>query len=152
VTTPFEPAEPPAEPPPPVWLDPLLKWLGLAVAVWGGALLALLGAFLTPLRWGTVLIPVAIVLVVAGNILLIRWTHDVTGSVWASFVPGLVWLIVTLVLSSRTNEGDLVLTSNNWVATACLLAGPVAIGVTGYRLINPRRPSTRPHIRLGPPP
>ena len=133
--TPVEPT--PTEPP--AWLGPVIRWFGLAVAIWGAVLLAWFGAFLTPLRWDTILIPVSVILAIAGNVLLVRFTHDVTGHALLSLLPGLVWLILTLVMSDRTTEGDLVLAQNNWVATVYLFAGSISIGFAFYRLINPRR-------------
>jgi hypothetical protein len=117
----------------------LVRYGGLAAGIWGGVILAAAGAFLTPLRFDGVLIPVSILLVIAGNVLLVRYTYDATGNKWLSLIPGGVWLALTLVMSNRTNEGDLVLAQNNWVATVYLFAGSISIGVTAYRMINPRR-------------
>jgi hypothetical protein len=129
-----------APPPQPDWPSEfLLKVGGIAVACWGAVLLALVCAFLTPYRVGSVLVPVSVVLVVAGLITLIRFAHEVTGNVWLSLTPGAVWLLLSLVLSARTSEGDLVLIEQNWVATVYMLAGAVTIGVTAYRLFAPRR-------------
>ena len=50
-----------------------------------------------------------------------------------------LWLVLSLVLSGRTSEGDLVLISTNWVATVYLLVGSVTIGVLAFRMIVPRR-------------
>jgi hypothetical protein len=97
--------------------------------------LAIVCAFYTPLRVGTVLVPVSLVLVVVGLAGILRFTHWVTGRPAVSLIPGAVWLVVSLVLSARTTEGDLVLISSNWVATAYLIAGCVTIGVMGYRMI-----------------
>ncbi len=128
--------------PPPVPKRSSETWLkiaGIVVASWGAVLLALVCAFLTPYRIGDVLIPVSVVLVVAGLVTLIRFAHEVTGHVWLSLIPGAVWLLLSLVMSARTNEGDLVLIDQNWVATVYMLAGTVTIGVTAYRLFAPRR-------------
>ena len=105
-------------------------------------LLAAVGALYTPFRIGNVLLPLSVVIVVAGMILLVRFTYDVTEHKWVSLVPGLVWLALTLVVSSRRTEGDLVLAQSNWVATVYLFAGSITLGVMGYRLfLPPRRPS-----------
>ena len=136
MTTPADPPpRPPAEPPPSLGL----RVAGVAVGGLGAFLLAMTGAFLTPYRIGSVLIPLSLVLVVAGLAILTRFAHSVTDHVGLSLIPGAVWLIFSLILSSRTAEGDLVLVQQNWVATGYLLVGSVTIGVLAYRMIVPRR-------------
>jgi hypothetical protein len=120
--------------PAPVWL----RLAGLAVACAGGLLLALVGGFLTPLRFGSYEVPVSLVLVVGGLVIILRFAHAVTDHVGLALIPGLVWLLVSLVLSVRTTEGDLVLLQG-WVATLYLLLGSVTIGVVVYRMILPPR-------------
>ena len=121
----------------------LVRAGGLMVACWGAVLLAAVGAFLTPYRIGSVLVPISVVLVVVGILGLTQFAHEVTGHTWLSLIPGLIWLIISFGWSSRTSEGDLVLIEQNWVATVYLLAGSVTIGIAAYRMIVPRR-------RLGP--
>jgi hypothetical protein len=128
--------------PPPVPKRSSETWLkigGTVVAAWGAALLAVVCAFLTPYRIGGVLVPVSVVLVVAGLVTLIRFAHEVTGNNWLSLVPGAVWLLLSLAMSARTSEGDLVLIEQNWLASVYMLAGSVTVGVTAYRLFAPRR-------------
>lgn len=136
--------EPPAE------KDPLwLRLTGLAVACLAGLLVALIGAFLTPFRIGSILIPVSLLLVVAGLTVVIRFAHAVTDHVGLSLLPGLAWLVLSLVFSTRTTEGDLVLLASNWVATVYLLVGSVTIGVLAFRMIVPRSRGPRsPSIGL----
>jgi hypothetical protein len=110
--------------------------------------LALLGAFWTPLRIGTVLIPISLVLVAAGNWVLVRLAHRATGALGLSLVPALAWLVVTLVLAQKTTEGDLVLAGNNWVANAYIIVGSLAAAFAAYRVMNPGRP--RHPRRVGP--
>ncbi len=112
----------------------------VAVACWGAVLVALLGAFLTPYRLGGILIPVSLVVVVAGLVAVTRFAYVATEHAGLSLVPGVLWLIVSLVLSARTTEGDLVLTQQNWVANVYLLVGSITLGVLGYRMVMPRRP------------
>ena len=123
--------------------DLLVKAGGLVVACWGAVLLAAVGAFLTPYRIGSVLVPISVVLVVTGILGLTQFAHEVTGHTWLSLIPGLIWLLISFGWSARTNEGDLVLVEQNWVATVYLLAGAVTIGVAAYRMIVPsRRPGS----------
>jgi hypothetical protein len=117
----------------------LIRAGGLVVACWGAVLLAALGAFLTPFRIGSVLVPISVVLVVTGLFALTQFAYDVTGHNWLSLVPGVIWLLISFGWSSRSNEGDLVLVEQNWVASVYLLAGAITIGVTAYRIIVPPR-------------
>ena len=118
----------------------LITVAGMVVAVWGAFVFALIGAFLTPYRVDGVLVPIAVVIALVANFVLVRFTYYVTGNkLLLSLVPGIVWLVVTVVLGSgKTTEGDLVLAGNNWVATVYLVAGPIAVGFAAYRLITPR--------------
>jgi hypothetical protein len=127
--------EPVPEPPAPLWL----KAAGTAVACLGGLLLGLAGAFLTPFRVGSVLVPVSLPLAVGGLAALVWFTYTVTEHVGLSLLPGGVWLVVSLVLSVRTDEGDLVLINQNWVASAYLLLGSVTVAAVAYALILRRR-------------
>ena len=128
--------------------DALVRVAGAVVAIWGGVLLAFTGAFLTPFRIGTVLVPVAIVLAVAGNAVLIWFAYDVTGNKFLGLLPGLVWLAWSFVFADRTKEGDLVLVQGNWVATVYLFAGSATIAVAAYRMLVPRRHQPPPSTVL----
>ncbi len=119
-------------------LDGLLRGLGVLIGAWGGVMLAFVGAFLTPFRIGAALVPVAIVLAVAGNWLLVWFAYEVTGHRFLALLPGLAWLAMSFVFADRTTEGDLVLAQSNWVATVYLFAGSATIAVAAYRLL--RRP------------
>jgi hypothetical protein len=145
VSAPSELSSPVDAPPPaperdgPAWLDPAVRWAGAAVAVWGGAVLGAFGAFATAYRVGTVLVPVALLFAVFGNAVLIRFAHRVTGRRFLALLPGLVWITLSFVASSRTTEGDLVLYQSNWVATVYLLAGSATVGLMAYRMLIPPR-------------
>jgi hypothetical protein len=129
----------PAGPPEPAGPDPVwVRPVGLLVACLGALLVAVLCAFLTPFRIGSFLVPISLVLVVAGLTAVTRFAHAVTDHAGLSLIPGGLWLALSLVLSARTTEGDLVLISTNWVATVYLLVGSVTIGVLGYRMITAR--------------
>jgi hypothetical protein len=119
--------------------EPWLKAGGLLVGCGGAVLLAIVGAFLTPFRIGGVLVPVSLPLVVAGLVGLLWFTRTTTDHVGLSLLPGVVWLLLSLVMSSTTAEGDVVLAQNNWVAIVYLLLGAVTIGVMAYRMVLPRR-------------
>jgi hypothetical protein len=118
-------------------MDLAIRAAGALVALWGAVLLGLIGAFLTPLRFGGTLIPVSVLLVIVGNAALIWFAYRVTESKLLGLLPGIVWLAVTMLGVERTTEGDLVLT--NWVATLYLYAGAITVAVAAYRMILPRR-------------
>jgi hypothetical protein len=107
---------------------------GVVVSLWAAVLLAVAGAFLTPLRIGTVLAPVSLVLGIGGNIVIIWFAYRVTRHRYLALLPGLVWLALTIVAAGTTTERDLVLYTGNWVAVAYLYSGCATIGVAGYRL------------------
>jgi hypothetical protein len=99
-------------------------------------LLALWGAFLVPFRVGGTLVPVSLVIAVVGNVLVGRAGARVAGSTGA-VVPGLLWVAVTLVLSSRRAEGDVVVPGDA-VGLAFLLTGALASAVAyGAAVLRP---------------
>jgi hypothetical protein len=112
---------------------------GVVVACVGALALAIVGAFLTPFRIGGILVPIALPLVVGGLAGLQWFAHAITRNLGLSLLPGLIWLVLSLVLSAPTSEGDIVLYQQNWVAVVYLLVGSVTIGVVAYRQIIPRR-------------
>ena len=69
-------------------------WAVVAVAV--AAWLALVEAFWLPLRAGAVPIPLSVLAAVAGNLLLVRLAHRLSGSRAVAVLPGVVWLVVAL--------------------------------------------------------
>jgi hypothetical protein len=119
-------------------LEIALRTAGALVAVWGGALLGIYATFMTPFRIGTVLIPVALVLAIGGNAVLIWFGFFTTRNKFLALLPGLAWAAFAFLGAGRTNEGDILLTSNNWVATTYLFAGSITIAVAAYRLIVPK--------------
>jgi hypothetical protein len=125
-------------------LDVLLRIAGAVVAVWGGVLLGTYATFLTAYRIGTVLVPVSLVLAVAGNLALIWFAYLTTGNKWLALLPGLVWAALSFVGATRTSEGDLVLYQSNWVGTVYLFAGSITVAVAAYRLIVPKPPPITP--------
>jgi len=132
-------AEPDLKPPQPRsvprWLDLTGRILGFVIALLLAAVSAAYEAFLSPLSWGSTRLPVSLLAAVVGNIALVYFTYVVTGRRLATVGPALVWVVVMLVAASRSSEGDLVLTENNWVGIGTMLVGSIAFAVAGYRLI-----------------
>ena len=110
--------------------------VGFVVALLLAALSALFEALLTPLYWGETRFPLALPLAVLGNAALAWFTVTVTGRRLAAAGPAVVWTALMVVASSRTTEGDLVLTGNNWVGVATMLVGTVTFGVAGFLLVR----------------
>jgi hypothetical protein len=118
------------------FLDRAIRAVGLLVAVGLAGASALYEAFLAGLRWNQVRVPVALVLAIAANLLLIWFTRYVTGRAVLVAVPAVVWVAIMIIGSQRTAEGDLVLTESNWVGLTTLLAGSLVYALGGYWLIT----------------
>jgi hypothetical protein len=119
-----------------------LSVVGTVVAVALAAVSAVWEAFLTPLavHWTSgghahsVRVPVALAGAVAGNAALAWFTREVTGKVLSVLAPFAGWTVPMLAAASRTHEGDLVLTSGNWVGLATMFAGAMTFAITAYWL------------------
>ncbi|HET6211558.1 MAG TPA: hypothetical protein VFE14_01665 [Micromonosporaceae bacterium] len=118
--------------------DIALRVVGALVGLAAGALTAVWEAFLTPLYFGTVRLPLAPVLALGTGVALVWFTHEVTGHRLVALLPGLVWTGLMLVAAGRTTEGDIVLAGNNWVALTTVFAGVVGYVIGAYRMFNPR--------------
>jgi hypothetical protein len=74
----------------------------------GAVELAVLECFLVPLRVGRVPLPVAVLLAIAGNLLLPRLGVAATGRKVMALAPPVLWLLVVFVFAAPRPEGDLV--------------------------------------------
>jgi len=104
----------------------------LAVRVAAGVLislfsvwLAVVEAFLVPLRVGTVPLPVSVLLVVAGNVGLTKLAVRLTGSIVCGLLQPVLWLFVVIILSLPRPEGDLIV-PGTVTGLVFLFAGAVA--------------------------
>ncbi|HEV7898151.1 MAG TPA: hypothetical protein VGP31_09945 [Planosporangium sp.] len=139
------------EPAPSIGSGWWLPWVGMVVAVALAAVSAVWEAFLTPLAWHWtsgghghfVRVPVALLCAVAGNAALAWFTRTVTGKMLAVLAPFIAWTVPMVLAAGRTREGDLVLTSNNWVGLTTMFAGALSFAVTVYWLTirSLRRPA-----------
>lgn len=102
--------------------------------------LAVVEAFLVPLRIGSLPFPLSVVLAVAGNVLLTRLAARQTGSIVAAGLQPVLWLLTVLVLSLPRPEGD-VIVAGTIIGLVFLFAGSVA-GAYGVASEITRR--TRP--------
>ncbi len=121
------------------WLDRSLRTAGFVVALAMAFLVALYGAFLTPFRIGTTLVPIALLIAAGGIVGVVWFTYQVTNHRVLAMLPCVVWVAASFPAAIRTHDGDLILTSDNWVASSYLLVGPAAIAVCAYRLFRPGR-------------
>jgi hypothetical protein len=97
---------------------------GVLVSLFSVAL-AVVGAFLVPLRVGTVPLPVCVLLCVAGNVVLTKLAVRQTGSVVVGVLQPALWLLVIVVLSLPRAEGDLIVPGSA-TGLVFLFAGAVA--------------------------
>jgi hypothetical protein len=74
----------------------------------GAIELSVLECFLVPLRVGRVPLPVALLLAIAGNLLLPRLGVAATGRKAMAVAPPVLWLLVVFVFAAPRPEGDLV--------------------------------------------
>jgi hypothetical protein len=118
------------------------SWLGWVVVLGLAFASSVWEAFLTPLavQWTSgghthfVRLPVALVGAVAGNAALTWFTREMTGRVLTVLAPFAVWTVPMLLASTRTREGDLILTSGNWVSLGTMFAGGLTFAVAAYWL------------------
>jgi hypothetical protein len=125
----------------------LLRAGGLVVALPLGFVLGVWDIFLGPLYAGSVPLPVAPVLAVAGNLGLIWFTRTVTGSRRLALLPGMFWFAAMLIGANRTHEGDALIPGNEWMGLLSLLLVAATWGLSAYRLMLPD-----PDQRAGRPP
>ena len=112
---------------------------GGLVAVVVAAWFAVLEVLWLPLRIGGFAVPVSIPVAVAVNLLLVTWTHRLTGSRLAAVLPAVVWLVVVLPASQRRPEGDLLILGNTR-GLVFLLCGVLAAAVALGRVLGTPRP------------
>jgi hypothetical protein len=120
----------------------LLGWAVAAVAA--AAWLAVLEVLWLPLRAGTVLVPLSVLVAVLGNVVVVEAVHLLSGSRTVAVLPALTWLVVALAAASRRPEGDLLVLAGNQdlgvLGLVFLLAGLLAAAVAvGRVLARPRR-------------
>jgi hypothetical protein len=112
--------------PAPARRDPLAVRVAAGVLVSVFAVgLALVEAFLVPLRVGTVPLPICVLLAVAGNVVLTKLAVRQTGSIVCGLLQPVLWLVVIVVLSVPRAEGDLIVPGSA-TGLVFLFAGAVA--------------------------
>ncbi|MDG6104895.1 hypothetical protein Daura_04895 [Dactylosporangium aurantiacum] len=123
-------------------LDIAITVGGLLLAVLLAVALAVVEAFLAPLRVsdlgfsapgkGNMRIPLALVLAVVTNPMLGWFAVTTSGRRFAALLPAGAWCVVWILAAGRTTEGDLLITSDNWVGLLTLFTGPLAFAIGFY--------------------
>ena len=126
-----EPAGVPALAAPPPAADRALRILAVVVGTAAAVLVALAGGFLVPLRIGSTAAPICLLVAVLGNVAALRYTYRVSGWKAAMTAPALAWLITTMPLTIRRDEGDLIITGTA-TGFALLVLGSLALAGTAY--------------------
>jgi hypothetical protein len=118
---------------------------GLLACALGAVLAATITTLLTPLYWGSTVVPLAIALAVVANVVFPVLVRGLGLSPLAAALPFGLWLITVLVLASSRPEGDVLLPAGKGgqqaVTYGMLLAGALAGGVTIARLMVNSVPS-----------
>ncbi len=124
--------------PEPAWAERAYKIAGTVVGIGLGAMSALLEVMASPMHMTLghtlVRVPLATLFAIVGNIALVWGTKLVTGKASLALLPGFAWFLVMLAASTRTSEGDLLITSDNWVGLTAILCGAAAWVGSGYVL------------------
>jgi hypothetical protein len=137
----------PAAPRPPSRSSELaLRITGGVVSVLATLITGVLEVLLAPLRVGGVLIGVAAVVAVLANAAIGWFAVATVGRRWAVGPPWAIWTALMFFAAGvRTEEGDQLLSGDNWVGLVMILLGSLTFALHAYRLIlrgdAPRRPS-----------
>jgi hypothetical protein len=124
-----------------VAVDGVWRFLGGLLSVLMALLTGLLELYFAPLRVGGVLIGISVLLAVSCNVGLAWFATRTVGARWAVVLPWVPWTALMFIAAGvRTDEGDQLLSSDNWVGMVLILVGSVAFAGFAYRQI------------LGPPP
>jgi hypothetical protein len=111
------------------------------------ALAGLLELFLVPLYAGKIVVPIAVLLAVGGNIALPLLGRSLVGGTAGAVLPFLTWLAVVIVVGMVPRpEGDVVLPGGGalvWVSYGVLLGGTIA-GTVTIVLASGRLPDAPP--------
>jgi hypothetical protein len=121
-------------------------WVGVALLAASAALAGLLEVLLVPLYVGSVILPVAVLFAVVGNVALPRLARVLVPRTLAAGAPFGAWLLVVVLFGVVTRpEGDVILpgspSSVEFVTYGVLLGGTLAGTVTLVMLAPP--PATR---------
>jgi hypothetical protein len=125
-------------------LELLIRVGGVLVAVVAAVLTGFLEIFMSTLRIGGVPIGVAVPAAVLANLAICWFAVATVGRRWALAPPWVAWTLVMFFAAGlRSNEGDYLISGNNWVAQVMILAGSLAFAGYTYRTILKGSPVTK---------
>ncbi len=111
-------------------------------------LLGTLEVFLIPFYVGSVLVPVAVVLAIAGNLVLPRWAYAAVPSGGVAALPFVAWLLPVLALPLYPRaDGDVLVLgggAQQWTFYGTVLLGCAAGFASILQLTGPARPNADP--------
>jgi hypothetical protein len=120
-------------------LDLTFRVAGVVITILATIFSGLLEIFLSTLRIGGVLTGVSIPLAVVTNVAIAWFAVTSTGRRWALGPPWALWTLMMLAAAGiRTNEGDYLLSGDNWIALVMILVGSLTFAVFSYRMILKR--------------
>jgi hypothetical protein len=112
----------------------MLEIAGLVLCCATAVLAGIIAVLLTPLYWGSALVPLAVVLAAISNVVLPMLALRLGRSGLAAALPFGAWLITVIVLSMTRPEGDVLLptgpAAQYLVTYGVVLAGGVAGALT----------------------
>jgi hypothetical protein len=121
-------------------LDHAIRAAGVVISLLATILSAALELFLTPLRFGGVPVGLSILLAAVGNPAIAWFAVTTTERRWAVGPPWALWTLLMLAAAGlRTNEGDYLVGSNDWIALVTILVGSLAFALYAYRMILGRK-------------
>lgn len=129
------PPAPPAPDGPRRLLDVALRVAGGVVAVVAAVATGALELILSTVRVAGHLIGVSVAVAVLANLALAWFAHAAVGSRWAVALPATPWFVLMSAAAVRTREGDLLLSGDNWVGLAMIVAGAMTFAVMGFRQV-----------------
>ena len=122
-----------------------LEIAGVVLCCATAALAGIISVLLTPLYWGSTLVPLAVLLAAISNVVLPVLALALGRSGLAAALPFGAWLITVIVLGITRPEGDVLLPGGKggqlWVTYGMVLAGGVAGALTlmvrGFAVARP---------------
>ncbi|SDX98528.1 hypothetical protein SAMN05444365_101293 [Micromonospora pattaloongensis] len=117
-----------------------LRVLGGVISVVAAVLTAALEVLFATVRIGGALIGVSVLMAVVGNLALSWFAQRAVGARWALALPSIAWFAAMVVAAGGTTEGDVLLSSRNWVGITTIFVGVTVFTVIAFRMVlRPRR-------------
>jgi hypothetical protein len=106
--------------------------ISLLAAVFSGAVELLFASW----RVAGFLVGASAVFAVVSNLAIAWFAYRTVGRRWAVAPPWIVWTALMFVAAGvRRDEGDYLLSGDNWVGLVMILAGSLAFAIYAYRMI-----------------